>query len=78
MRRRRGLDRSQPTEPSPSMRQCGSQCWQSSSGATDCVALGLSLMGLIEGSYWDVSRDLINPGWAAWARGMMLVGPKPP
>ena len=42
--------------------------------------LGLSLVGLIEGSYWDVSRDLINPGWVTRARlrGMMLHRPETP
>ena len=42
VRRRRGLDRSQPTEPSPSMHQNGTArfwAWQSSSEAVDCVAL---------------------------------------
>ena len=64
VRRRRGPDRCQTTEPSPSTHQKRtSQSRHSSSGAADCVALGLSLVGLIEGSYWDVSRDLINPGW---------------
>ena len=42
--------------------------------------LGLSLVGLIRGSYWDVSRDLINPGWVTRARlrGMMLHRPETP
>ena len=40
--------------------------------------LGLSLVGLIEGSYWDVSRDLINPGWVtrACVKGMMCKRPE--
>ena len=50
-----------------------SQSRQSSSGAADCVALGLSLVGLIEGSYWDVSWDLINPGLSRFER---LADPK--
>ena len=35
-------------------------------------------MGLIEGSYWDVSRDLINPGWVtrACVKGMMCKRPE--
>ena len=35
-------------------------------------------MGLIEGSYWDVSRDLINPGWVTRAhkKGMMCKRPE--
>ena len=40
--------------------------------------LGLALVGLIEGSYWDVSRDLINPGWVACVRGMMFDRPETP
>ena len=38
--------------------------------------LGLSLVGLIEGSYWDVSRDLINPGWVTCVKGMMRKRPE--
>ena len=35
-------------------------------------------MGLTEGSYWDVSRDLINPGWVtrACVKGMMCKRPE--
>ena len=30
--------------------------------------LGLSLVGMTKGSHWDLSRDLINPGWVTRAR----------
>ena len=77
VRRRRGPDRSKSTEPSPSKRQISFpslgrvvlEWWSEWS----C----LSLVGLIVGSYWDVSRDLINPGWVTQVRGMMLRDPKP-
>ena len=44
VRHRKGLDRCQPTEPSPSTHQnCISQFWQSSSGAMDWMALAFAL-----------------------------------
>ena len=39
--------------------------------------LGLALVGLIEGSYWDVSRDLINPGWVTRAQEMGMMCNRP-
>ena len=39
---------------------------------------GLSLIGLIVDSYWDVSRDLINPGWVTWARVYDVARPETP
>ena len=33
---------------------------------------------LIVSSYWDVSRDLINPGWVTWGRVYDVARPETP
>ena len=34
--------------------------------------------GLTKGSYWDVSRDVMNSGWATQVRGIMFIRPETP